>query len=176
MTLPPEVTSIDTGESHQPCSGCASRFDRRVLIRSTGMAVTTIATGISVTACGLEGSPVDPRIVVVVREDVPSIGSRPYGSLRGKFFLARNEDGLLAMAWGCTHLGCATSWSEQSQHFKCPCHGATFEIDGSRIEGPALRPLDLFQITKVEDGDVHVLTTPWIMRDAYSPDQATPYK
>lgn len=176
MTLPPEVTSIDSRESHPRCSSCDYGFDRRMLIRRTGIAMTAIASGIFLTGCGLEGSPVDPRVVIVARKDVPAIGARPFKSLHGKFFLARNGDGVLAMAWGCTHLGCATSWSEQSQQFKCPCHGATFELDGSRIEGPALRPLDLFQITAIEDGDVHVLTVPWIMRDAYSSDQATPYE
>lgn len=144
--------------------------------KATAIGVILAAIKLSLTGCGLAGLPLDPRIVTVPRRHVPVVGGTPFRSSNGKFFLERNSDGLLAMAWGCTHLGCATNWSERDQQFKCACHGATFELDGSRIEGPALRPLDLYQIASIENGDVHVLTAPWSMRDAYSPDQMTPYE
>src|ERR1700730_18256367 len=55
----------------------------------------------------------------------------------------------------CPHLGCTVPWNKQKKEFACPCHGAVFGPDGSRISGPSLRGMDTLQ-TSVENGHLLV--------------------
>ncbi len=46
----------------------------------------------------------------------------------------------------CTHLGCGVAWAGEG--FACPCHGATFQRDGTLSaapDNPAPRPLDTLE-------------------------------
>src|SRR6202165_2094191 len=42
----------------------------------------------------------------------------------------------------CPHLGCTVPWNKEKKQFVCPCHGATFSPDGTRVGGPSLRGMD----------------------------------
>ena len=41
-----------------------------------------------------------------------------------------NEDKIIAISAGCTHLGCIVTWDEDQKIFKCPCHDGRFDADG----------------------------------------------
>src|ERR1700738_445854 len=51
----------------------------------------------------------------------------------------------------CPHLGCTVPWNKEKNQFVCPCHGATFATDGTRVSGPSLRGMDALA-TAVQDG------------------------
>jgi menaquinol-cytochrome c reductase iron-sulfur subunit len=55
----------------------------------------------------------------------------------------------------CPHLGCTVPWNKEKNQFVCPCHGATFAADGTRISGPSLRGMDALE-TSVQDGQLQV--------------------
>ena len=41
----------------------------------------------------------------------------------------------------CTHAGCTLA-EVVGTHINCPCHGSSFNLDGTVARGPAKRPLD----------------------------------
>ena len=54
----------------------------------------------------------------------------------------RDDDGTLhAVSPTCTHLGCRVAFNTAERSWDCPCHGSRFDVDGSVLEGPAVRDL-----------------------------------
>ncbi len=61
----------------------------------------------------------------------------------GKKGVYCDEDGTLyAVSLGCTHLGCVLRFNGAERSWDCPCHGSRFAVDGSVLEGPAVKPLE----------------------------------
>jgi cytochrome b6-f complex iron-sulfur subunit len=93
--------------------------------------------------------------------------------VRGKFYLARLEDGgFLALSRTCTHLGCTVPWVEKEMKFACPCHGSAFDITGNVIDAPAPRALDIYPIS-IENNIIKVDTRGPIKRSTFHIDQVT---
>ncbi|WP_354698093.1 Cytochrome b6-f complex iron-sulfur subunit [Paraconexibacter sp. AEG42_29] len=56
--------------------------------------------------------------------------------------VARDTDGVLhRRSATCTHIGCEVRFNPDEQSWDCPCHGSRFAVDGTVLEGPAVRPL-----------------------------------
>lgn len=70
----------------------------------------------------------------------------------------------------CTHLGCAVPYDPATGQFVCPCHGSAFTTEGDVLNPPASRPLDLFQVSINDAGEIIVDTSTPIERDHTSPD------
>ncbi len=71
-------------------------------------------------------------------------------------YIVRMPEGFYAVSAVCTHLGCVTQWKPDAYIIACPCHGSKFKADGTKIEGPAPRPLPHFSITLTADGELLV--------------------
>lgn len=114
-------------------------------------------------------------VLTVAASDVPEVGGQPFTYTPGKFYLVNLEEGLIALYWKCTHLGCTVPWAPSENRFHCPCHGSIFFENGVKESGPAPRPLDYFPITVLPTGDVQVNTGSPTTRGDFNPDQAVPY-
>ncbi|MER6064064.1 FAD-dependent oxidoreductase [Streptomyces sp. NPDC001792] len=61
----------------------------------------------------------------------------------GRLAVHRDEEGALhAVSARCTHLGCLVAFNRAERAWECPCHGSRFDVDGTVIQGPAVRPLE----------------------------------
>ena len=71
-------------------------------------------------------------------------------------YVTRDTHGQLRVLTSiCPHLGCTVPWNKEKGKFACPCHGAIFASDGTRIAGPSLRGMDALE-TSVRDGQLLV--------------------
>ena len=71
-------------------------------------------------------------------------------------FVVREAQGFYALSAVCTHLGCLTAWKPELGIIACPCHGSQFKRDGTKIAGPAPRPLPWLRMWLSDDGDLMV--------------------
>lgn len=93
--------------------------------------------------------------------------------VRGKFYLARLEDGgFLAMSRTCTHLSCTVPWVSADNRFVCPCHASEFDIRGNVINPPAPRALDLYAVT-IENNVLRIDTAKLTRRSEFAAGQVT---
>jgi len=76
--------------------------------------------------------------------------------LQSGIYVVHGPEGLYAMSAVCTHLGCLTAWKPELDMVACPCHGSKFRRDGSKIEGPAPRPLRWLKAWISDEGDLLV--------------------
>lgn len=59
-------------------------------------------------------------------------------------------DDPLALLSRCSHLGCSVKWDEESDRFRCPCHGGVYDETGQVVAGPPPRALTRLEV-KIED-------------------------
>jgi len=79
----------------------------------------------------------------------------------GAVFLRRvKEDQVEAINMVCPHAGCSVQYVSESDKFFCPCHNASFDLTGKRLDtpSPSPRPLDTLDVDPeaLEQGEVRV--------------------
>lgn len=153
------------------------QFLRNATLGATGAALALVGVGFGLLMwprkTGAFGSEITVR-----SSDVPAVRAAPFRHTGGHFYLAHNDDGLLALWWKCPHLGCTVPWvgpADSPQAYRCPCHGSMYDYNGVRTGGPAPRPMDLMRVTVAQDGNVRVDTGEITQRTDYFPNQAVSY-
>lgn len=152
---------------------------RREFVNWVGFGVLASSLPVAIAACQssdptADSEPADSATSEVddaPREDgFAAIGTvaelEEQGSLSSKTFqgeqvaVIRNPgaEDVIAVNSLCTHQGCSVEWDGDAQVFACPCHGSTFNPDGSVATGPATDPLESFE-AKVEEDQVLVKVT-----------------
>lgn len=117
-------------------------------------------------------------------DQLPNVNDPPLPYTAGQFWLvnldasqpnermyqAQDESapikGVAAIYKVCTHLGCIYAWVQVNNRFECPCHGSKYRLDGRRVESPAPRTLDRFEVAALDAND-QVLGTSAIDADNF---------
>jgi menaquinol-cytochrome c reductase iron-sulfur subunit len=95
----------------------------------------------------------DPVMRTVQIEQVD--GWRKAVSSKAVYVTKDSQGQLCVLTSVCPHLGCTVPWNKEKRQFACPCHGAIFAADGTRVSGPSLRGMDALE-TSVQDGQLLV--------------------
>ena len=61
---------------------------------------------------------------------------------QNQIFIYKIKEQLSIYDSHCTHMGCILNFNNQTNQFNCPCHKSRFDIDGTKLRGPAKRNLD----------------------------------
>ncbi len=72
-------------------------------------------------------------------------GDRPVLFLDDCIVINQKEQPVVLSSY-CTHLGCRIQTYENGQLI-CPCHGSTFDLEGTPTKGPATRSLEKLAFT-----------------------------
>jgi Rieske Fe-S protein len=99
---------------------------------------------------------------IVAGKDLPEGVVRPFdvGAMIG--FVHRSADGLTAVSGICTHLGCKLALDGPMQQLNCPCHAASFRVDGTVLSHPLTVPLPHLPklMVRESEGVVQVFVPP----------------
>jgi menaquinol-cytochrome c reductase iron-sulfur subunit len=95
----------------------------------------------------------EPAMRIIQIEQVD--GWRKMISEKAVYITKDHQNQLLVLTSVCPHLGCTVPWKKEKNQFICPCHGATFTKEGSRIGGPSLRGMDALE-SSVQNGQLLV--------------------
>jgi Rieske Fe-S protein len=103
------------------------------------------AAGEAIRLASLEGLPEGgPPVKVPVIMDRTDAWNRFPRQPVGAVFLRRiGASEIVALQVVCPHAGCFVDYDETKKHFFCPCHKATFDLDGKRLEASSESPRDL---------------------------------
>ncbi len=77
---------------------------------------------------------------------------RPDGAQDPIYVLAVGDRRFAALSPICTHLGCTVDI--QGDRLVCPCHGSTYDRQGTVLRGPAERALRRYPVDVTGDGIV----------------------
>jgi cytochrome b6-f complex iron-sulfur subunit len=135
-------------------------MSRRFFFESIGLGAIGIA---AIGSIALTGEYLSPNVVreppmkfkAGKPEDFPPGSVTP--DVDQKVYIVRAKEGYFyALSAVCTHLGCITNWKADQGIIACPCHGSKFSTDGTKIAGPAPRPLQRFSMVLDDQGQLVV--------------------
>lgn len=153
------MSMADRAAPPQGTGGASTRRDflRGVAFKTIGLLAAQALAGAGAMFWPAKAEGFGGVVGVPVPLSQIKVGNPPVIVREGKFYLSRVPEGVIALYWRCTHLGCTVPWNAGLDKFACPCHGSVFERTGQNIAGPAPRPLDVMEL-RVEGEQILVDT------------------
>ena len=117
-------------------------ISRKNVIVGAGVGLSAVALSACTTYGKTPATPVAPPPVgtpagLAKTADIP-LGS---GVIVGDIVLTQPSPGVFkGFSAVCTHAGCSVAKIADGT-IDCPCHGSKFNLDGTVVKGPAVRPL-----------------------------------
>jgi Rieske Fe-S protein len=121
---------------------------RRFLARQLRWLLAGTLTALALPLLRFAGFTVKPKPrYVTVNKKMPPSGVL----IEHEFFLLAADTGVRAVSRRCTHLGCRVNFRKELNIIECPCHQSRFSPEGSRLAGPAQKPLTIFPVRILKD-------------------------
>ncbi len=152
LERPPEVLRSSTVEVPT-----GSQVTRRHFLDTFAVSLSAGALATGTVLAGLYATPPREREAEADEVDVGSVseieaaGSRTFRFGRVPCVVIAAGGKFHALSTVCSHLGCIVQWVPRSQHLACPCHRASFDLEGNVREGPPPRPLAAYTATVHND-------------------------
>ena len=91
-----------------------------------------------------------PRMIKITASRKDAWSTHPNEPI-GAVYLVRHREGIEAFQALCPHAGCFVDYAPGKRKFQCPCHGSSFDLDGSLASSnsPSPRGMDRLE-TRVE--------------------------
>ncbi|WUJ75875.1 Rieske 2Fe-2S domain-containing protein [Kribbella soli] len=165
-------TELDDTPPVREVHGSRRRFVLSIAAASAASAAVGVGAEMALSGSGgaVTAEPAETTVTpdngewrgIVAVKDLPDGAVRPFdvGSIVG--FVHRSGDELNAVSGVCTHLGCRLALDGPERRLKCPCHSATFGVDGAVLQHRlpiALPPLPKLMVRE-SDGVVQVFVPP----------------
>ncbi len=142
----------------------ARRLSRRTLLQVSGASAAALVAGVLVDRALTADKASLPNKLVVNRgwwlPVVTTAALQPgqavrFSSAALEGFVVNDAGSVRAMSAVCTHMGCILRFNQDQQRLDCPCHGASFKLDGSPLSRDYLSSLPLLS-SRVRDGHIEV--------------------
>src|SRR5581483_289448 len=130
-----------------------SEMNRRQFVAAAGAAAVSLyvlsdATEVFAAAAA-------PTVDVGAASDYSKDGITAKWIRKNKFAIVRDNGKIYAVSTKCTHKGCNVNPS--GDHFKCPCHGAQYNADGSIKNGNGKTDTAMFHYGLSTDANGHLI-------------------
>ena len=90
-------------------------------------------------------------LTVAYSADLPNGAVRPFTVSAVTGFIERADGQLRAVSGICTHQGCRLALADRPARLVCPCHGATFALDGTVLAHKFPIPLEALPRIEVRE-------------------------
>ncbi|MBL8685445.1 MAG: Rieske (2Fe-2S) protein [Myxococcales bacterium] len=147
-----ELDAGDSGAPNDSATPADTGVDTGSTASDTGILTDATASDTGIPADAPSGGTCPSGVRVVGRPSDFTLNTPRL--VTSGLFVVRDARGFYALTSICTHQGCDVA--PAAGGFRCPCHGATYDLNGGNTGGPAMRPLEHYAMCTLANGQLGV--------------------